>query len=408
MKIRTFAMLAAVTALFASPALRAGEPTEDEILDIVKAADDATKEVQAVAYEAESFGDGALADQAPTIKGTVKLKKPKGSMLGALTGGGFPPMRCEGSLKRPGGDETVKFRVATDGKIAYVVDDDKKTFTKAEMPEGQRLLGPAAALLFQEYAHPTPFSDEIKADARKYEGTKKIGDEECHVIYVTYSKAQGGVEARWYFSKNDHLPRRVDRIVKRDDEVGARCLQLSKLEVDPEFKKSTFKLKQPEGYKEREVEGNDEPDEPQLLAVGSKAPDFELSTPDGKTVSLKDLKGNVVVLDFWATWCGPCKVAMPGVQKLHEQFKDKPVKIFGVNTWERGGDPAKFMKDKNYTYGLLLKGDKTADKYKVSGIPTFYVIDPNGKIVHASSGMKPGHEKELQKIIEKAMKDADA
>ncbi|MEK6642913.1 MAG: redoxin domain-containing protein [Planctomycetota bacterium] len=402
MKIRTLVMLAVGTALSTSPALRADDPDAKEI---VKAADDATKEVQGISYDAESFGEGALADQSPHIKGSFKLKKPKSSMLGALTGGSIPPMRCEGTLKRPGGEEVVKFRVATDGKIAYAIDDDKKTFTKADMPEGAQSLRAGLALLFQEYAHPTPFSDELKGE-RKYEGIKNVGDEECHVIYVTYSGGQG--EARWYFSKKDSLPRRVDRVVKRDDDVGTRVLQITNVEVDPEFKKGTFKLKLPEGYKERELEGNDEPDEPQLLAVGSKAPDFELSTPDGKTVSLKDLKGSVVVLDFWATWCGPCKVAMPGVQKLHEQFKGKPVKIYGVNTWERGGDPAKFMKDKEFTYGLLLKGDKTADKYKVTGIPTFYVIDPNGKIVHASSGMKPGHEKELGKIIEKAMKDADA
>ena len=393
--------------------VRADDPDTKEIL---KAADDATKEVKGVAYEAEFFGTGAQADDLPHIKGKVKMQKMKSGMLGEITGGGPSfKMKAEGTVKR--GDEERHFKVSTDGKNIYSIDDDKKELIKGEMSEAGRLMGRANAVLMLEYAHPTPFSDELKGES-KYEGTKKIGDQDCHVIYVVY--AGGAGKARWYFAKEDHLPRRVDRIIqprgsadKDDDDASdkpkenARVTVVTKLEVDPEFGKGAFRLKAPEGYKEVEFEAGDEEEaQPQLLTVGKKAPDFELKDAEGKTVSLKDLHGSVVVLDFWATWCGPCKMAMPGVQKLSEQFKDKPVKVFGVNCWERGGDPAKFMKDKNYTYGLLLKGDNIADKYKVSAIPTFYVIDTEGKIAHASM-YKPGHEKELAEAIKKAMKEPD-
>jgi len=420
MKIKLLSGMALGLALIVPAAARANDP---DVKKIIKDADDATKEVKAVAYSAEFFGTGDAADRTPHIKGSVKLKKPKSSMLNNMvSGGSSPPMHVKGAVQRPGSDEEHSFEIATDGKTVYVLDEEHKTLTKGELSEARQspMLRASQALLMLEYAHPTPFSDELNGDKQTYEGSKKIGDAECDVIYIVYSKGQG--KARWYFAKEDHLPRRVDRIARApasdkdeddDDAKGkpkesASVTMITKLEIDPEFKKGAFRIKAPEGYKEKDFDAdNEQEEEPQLLTVGKPAPEFDLQTPDGKTVSLKSLRGNVVVLDFWATWCGPCKLAMPGVQKIHEQFKDKPVKVFGVNCWERGGDPAKFMKDKKYSYGLLLKGDKVADKYKVAGIPTFYVIDPQGKIVFAG-GFKPGaSEKELAKAIEKALNKGD-
>ncbi len=63
-----------------------------------------------------------------------------------------------------------------------------------------------------------------------------------------------------------------------------------------------------------------------------------MKDPAGKSVSLKSLRGKIVLLDFWATWCGPCRMAMPGLQKLHDRYKDKPVAIYGVNCRERRPD----------------------------------------------------------------------
>ncbi|MBC7834818.1 MAG: TlpA family protein disulfide reductase [Phycisphaerales bacterium] len=136
-------------------------------------------------------------------------------------------------------------------------------------------------------------------------------------------------------------------------------------------------------------------------AVGDTAPDWTLNDAEGSPHKLSDYKGKVVVLDFWATWCGPCVKAMPSVQRLHEKYKDKGVKVFGVNTWEKGDAP-KFMKDKGFTYGLLMKGDDVAKAYGVNGIPTFYVIGHDGKVVFHEVG-KPEDAK-----ITKAIDDAVA
>jgi thiol-disulfide isomerase/thioredoxin len=149
--------------------------------------------------------------------------------------------------------------------------------------------------------------------------------------------------------------------------------------------------------------------EPAKLAFspGDLAPPFSLKNQLGADVTLDSLKGRVVLLDFWATWCGPCKAAMPSVQALHDQFKDKPVTILGVNTWEQGSKAAeralKYMTDNNYTYSTLLKGDNLAKTYGISGIPTFVLIGPDSKIIHIAMGFSDGEKDHLQSMINKAL-----
>ncbi len=140
------------------------------------------------------------------------------------------------------------------------------------------------------------------------------------------------------------------------------------------------------------------------LSIGSAAPEWELKNEKGETVSLKSLRGKVVLMDFWATWCGPCRQSMPRIQKIHERFAGKPVAVYGINCWEDSMEKAKeYMKEKKYSYGLLLDGDQVATKYKVKGIPTFYLIGADGKILYSTSGFSADEEEELIKEIEKAL-----
>lgn len=115
------------------------------------------------------------------------------------------------------------------------------------------------------------------------------------------------------------------------------------------------------------------------IAVGVKAPDFELKTLDGKSVKLSDLQGKKVILNFWATWCPPCKAEMPEMQKYHEKIGDDAV-ILAVNI-----DPQlkvqEFIDDMGITFTIPLDTDDTVNTmYQVISIPTTYFIDTKGII----------------------------
>ncbi len=121
------------------------------------------------------------------------------------------------------------------------------------------------------------------------------------------------------------------------------------------------------------------PDNLPGLRVGEKAPDFELKSLDGKTVKLSDYRGKKVILNFWATWCPPCKAEMPDIQKYYNEADDN-VEILAVNI-DPQYDVKKFVRDANVTFPVLLDSkDEVNTLYRILTIPTTYFIDGEGII----------------------------
>ncbi|MES5893205.1 redoxin domain-containing protein [Bacillus cereus group sp. RP43] len=140
------------------------------------------------------------------------------------------------------------------------------------------------------------------------------------------------------------------------------------------------------------------------IEIGKNAPDFELTKLDGTNVKLSDLKGKKVILNFWATWCGPCQQEMPDMESFYKEHKEN-VEILAINYTpsEKGGGEEKvsnFAKEKGITFPILL--DKNIDvttAYKVITIPTSYFIDTKGVIQDKFIG--PMTQKEMEKRIAK-------
>jgi thiol-disulfide isomerase/thioredoxin len=138
-------------------------------------------------------------------------------------------------------------------------------------------------------------------------------------------------------------------------------------------------------------------------AQAAKAPAWELSDPHGKPVKSSDFAGKVVILDFWATWCPPCKAEIPGFIELQEKYRDKGLVIVGVSLDEQGPAVVKpFMQQFKINYPIVMGDEKTAQDFGgVTAIPTTFIIDKAGNIVkkHVGFAPKENFEKEITPLL---------
>ncbi|HLZ89171.1 MAG TPA: TlpA disulfide reductase family protein, partial [Puia sp.] len=140
------------------------------------------------------------------------------------------------------------------------------------------------------------------------------------------------------------------------------------------------------------------------------APSFTLQDLDGHTVSLDSLRGKTVVVDFWATWCGPCKASFPAMQMAVNKYRDSnDVRFLFIHTWEHDDTATRaarqFIVAKQYPFQVLMDlKDKTTgsnrvvEDYKVSGIPTKFVIDRNGRIRFRLTGFEGGNDAAVDEL----------
>lgn len=138
--------------------------------------------------------------------------------------------------------------------------------------------------------------------------------------------------------------------------------------------------------------------------IDSPAPDFTLEDLDGNSVSLVELRGKIVILDFWATWCGPCITSFPGMKIVVEKYRDdEAVRLLFINSWERVQDWKKnasdFISKNNYPFHVLLDTEnKVITAFGVDGIPTKFIIDKKGKIRFKSVGYMGSTDKLVEEL----------
>lgn len=266
-------------------------------------------------------------------------------------------------------------------------------------------------------SEPRPFA-EVKQewvayfeDAKKhYDFTEEQGVKAQAVFDQCLSRAEARVE-KFEVAQKD-AGGDVDENVKRRDFIRHnRAMQemtdelMGRIDALVTFAQIQGALKQ--GYESPVAKKKPKP-----LVVGNPAPSWKLAATDGELLSLEGFEGKVVLMHFWASWCGYCKRAVPEIQKIHETFKDNPdVVVLGINCRERAGSkvkPSDFVKEKGLTYRQAFKGDTVANLYEVKGFPTMYIIGPDGKIIHYERGFKKNPAERLIPVIEQALKGRQA
>lgn len=136
------------------------------------------------------------------------------------------------------------------------------------------------------------------------------------------------------------------------------------------------------------------------------APDFTLKSYSGKNLKLSEFRGQVVLVNFWASWCGPCRQEMPLLEKLHNKYAGLGFSVMGVNVEENNTEAKGIVKKEKLTFPVLFDTEnKVSQLYQVSAMPSTVIIDRDGKIRYIHQGYKPGDEKTYYSWVKRLIKE---
>jgi peroxiredoxin len=139
---------------------------------------------------------------------------------------------------------------------------------------------------------------------------------------------------------------------------------------------------------------------------GQPAPDFTLSSDTGENLRLSEFRGQVIMLNFWATWCGPCRQEMPMLDKLYQQYSRNGFVLLGVNIDDNVANAVDMAKKIGISFPVLFDTDKRVSRrYDVDAMPSTLFIDRDGRLRHVHRGYKPGYEKRYQAQIRELLKE---
>jgi peroxiredoxin len=134
---------------------------------------------------------------------------------------------------------------------------------------------------------------------------------------------------------------------------------------------------------------------PAQAALDGPAPDFTLKSTAGENIKLSELRGQVVLINFWASWCGPCRQEMPLLDEMYQQYGPLGFTLLGVNVEQDTQDAERMLKDTPVSFPILFDAQNEVSKlYDVTAMPSTVLVDRDGRVRYVHKGYQPGHEEE--------------
>lgn len=424
-------------------------PMDPKVAELVQRAREVMHGVQSMTYNAEVIGNMPDGNRQSIAKTAVVVERGEIDGQWKLLVEGDFYIESKASGKR---ENEMRVQAGYDGDEVGVVDTRRRIvrLQNTKEPEVVRVTmnqGSAATSVAWELLGEKALNGCDVAIKAELESPQPVDGLECDVVWFVPPKAKsvGGtvhesaiVPSKIYFAKRDGMPRRFEIYRPAAANAAAdsrgeptRQLTLTGLVVSSQLSGKNFSIEIPEGYNVTDADGKRRARKPKsdtpadakpadkapaapatptpsstpstpttykwpllpstddAMRVGTQAPAFDLKDFDGKSVKMSDFKGQVLVLDFWGTWCPPCRASMPAVQKVYEKYKDKGVVVLGMNSESNpSADPKKFKLDNKITYPSVTKAETVSGLFKVQSWPTFYVFGKDGKLVWASNGLR--------------------
>lgn len=365
-----------------------------EAATIAKQVQEATKQRKSIQYVRELTGEFTLDGKPVTEVVSSGRRIPVSSAIGKQSVSMENPGKARIDLQLGAGNLMV-----TDGETSWTYRPSSKLYTK--ISAARTPAGVAADLAVLDVIG---FFADAKSAKTTGEETITVDGQtyDCWVVTNTSLKMpaqaalggqlSGGVMTSWIDKKLlVEIKEEITYSVKVAPTAGAppveyksKITQLTRaLKVDQPVLADLFAFVPPADAKEQPAAaaGN------RVDLTGKDAPSFRGVSLDGKVYTSEELKGKVVLLDFWATWCGPCKRSMPITEKLHEEYKAKGLVILGIDVGETRATVEKFMTTAPFGYPVIM-GDEAGmtSAYSVNLFPTFVLIGPDGKVASHQFG----------------------
>ena len=372
---------------------------------ITRQVQDAAKQRKSIEYVREITGEVTLDGKAVTEVNATGRRIPVQSSIGKQTVAIQNPGKARIDLQLGGGSLLV-----SDGETTLTYRPSTKIYTKiaaAQTPEG--MAANLAVLDVLGFFADTKTTKTSRQDSVTIDGTTY----DCWVltssVKIPAGAAMGGqlsdgVMTSWIDKKLlVEVLEEINYSLKVPPAAGAapveyrsRILQVTHgLKIDQPVDGTLFAYTPPADAHEQapQTAGN------RVDLTGKEAPLFRGVSLDGKTYNLAELKGKPVLLDFWATWCGPCIRSMPTLEKIHADYRDQGLVVLGIDVGEKRETVEKFLQTKPIPYPVIM-GDEAGipAAYGITVYPTFVMIGPDGKVAATQFGLSDA----LTGIVSKA------